>query len=105
MRAGIYVGIAGIDPNFTPEEKQRLESAFQSWGVEHTVEVYPDVKHGFAVNDTSVYDCRASERHWQKNSKVIRRTPLVAIGISERVIATKCPRTEELIAGKIRRLV
>jgi carboxymethylenebutenolidase len=66
MRAGIFVGIAGIDPNFTPVEKQRLESAFPSWGVEHTVEVYPDVKHGLAANDTSVYDCRASERHWQK---------------------------------------
>src|SRR5271168_984539 len=56
MRAGIYVGIAGIDPNFTPEERWRLESAFQSAGVRYTVEVYPDVKHGFAVNDTPVYD-------------------------------------------------
>jgi len=64
MRA-VYVGIAGIDPNLTPEEKQRLESAFQSEGVEHTAEVYPDVKHGFAVKDTSVYDRPASERHLQ----------------------------------------
>src|SRR6202453_1388185 len=30
MRAVIYVGIAGIDSNFTPQEKQRLESALQS---------------------------------------------------------------------------
>jgi carboxymethylenebutenolidase len=65
MRAGVYVGIAGIDPHFTAEEKQRLESALQSANVEHTVEVCPDVKHGFAVNDTPVYDRAASEQHWQ----------------------------------------
>jgi carboxymethylenebutenolidase len=66
MRAVVYVGIAGIDPHFTPEERQRLEAALQSAGVEHTVEVYPDVKHGFAVNDTPVYDRPAAELHWQQ---------------------------------------
>jgi carboxymethylenebutenolidase len=70
MRAAIYVGIAGIDAHFTPEEKQRLESALQSAGVEHTIEVYPEVKHGFAVNDTPVYDRPASERHWQQILKL-----------------------------------
>jgi carboxymethylenebutenolidase len=66
MRASVYVGIAGIDPHFTPEEKQMLESALQSAGVEHTVEVYPGVKHGFAVDDTPAYDQAASELHWQR---------------------------------------
>jgi carboxymethylenebutenolidase len=66
MRGRIYVGVAGIDPHFTPEEKQRLESALQSAGVKHTVEIYPEVKHGFAVNDTPAYDRVASERHWQQ---------------------------------------
>lgn len=66
MRAAVYVGIAGIDPHFTPEEKQRLESALESAGVKHTVEVYPDVRHGFAVNDTPAYDQAASEQHWRR---------------------------------------
>ncbi len=66
MRASVYVGIAGIDTYFMPEEAQRLESAFQSARVEHTVETYPEVKHGFAVNDMPVYDRVASERHWQQ---------------------------------------
>jgi carboxymethylenebutenolidase len=70
MRAAVYIGIAGIDPHFTPEEKQRLESALQAAGVKHTVEVYPDVKHGFAVNDTAVYDRPASELHWQRILKL-----------------------------------
>lgn len=70
MRASIYVGIAGIDPHFTPEDKQRLESALQSADVKHKVEVYPEVKHGFAVNDTPAYDRPASERHWQEILKL-----------------------------------
>jgi carboxymethylenebutenolidase len=70
MRAEVYVGIAGIDPHFSSEERNRLESALQSAGVRHTVEVYPDVKHGFAVNDTPVYDRPASERHWQRILKL-----------------------------------
>ncbi len=73
MRASVYVGIAGIDPHFTPEEKQRLESALQSAGVQHTVEIYPDVKHGFAVNDTPVFDHPASERHWQQILKLFTK--------------------------------
>jgi carboxymethylenebutenolidase len=66
MRGEIYVGIAGLDANFTPAEKQRLESALQTAGVKHTVEVYPNVKHGFAVSDHSVYDRSAAELHWQR---------------------------------------
>lgn len=70
MRGEIYVGVAGLDTHFTPEEKQRLESALQSAGVKHTVEIYPNVKHGFAVTDTPVYDRPASELHWQKTLKL-----------------------------------
>ena len=66
MRAEIYIGIAGIDPHFTPGEKARLESALQAANVNHTVEVYPEVKHGFAVTDTPAYDKTASELHWQR---------------------------------------
>jgi carboxymethylenebutenolidase len=70
MRAEVYVGIAGIDPHFTSEEKQRLETALASATVRHTVEVYPGVKHGFAVDDTPVYDRPAAERHWQQILKL-----------------------------------
>ena len=66
MRSEIYVGVAGIDPHFLPEERRRLETALQTAGVRNTVEVYPDVKHGFAVYDTPVYDRTAAERHWQR---------------------------------------
>jgi carboxymethylenebutenolidase len=73
MRAEIYVGIAGIDPYFLPEERERLESALRSESVKHTVEIYPDVKHGFAVSDTPAYDRPAAELHWQKISRLFSR--------------------------------
>jgi carboxymethylenebutenolidase len=66
IRAGVYIGIAGIDPHFPPDEKERLESALQFAHVEHTIEIYPNARHGFAVNDTAVYDRAASELHWQR---------------------------------------
>jgi carboxymethylenebutenolidase len=70
MRAGIYVGIAGLDTHFTAEERQRLESSLQTAGVKGTVEFYLNVKHGFAVNDTPVYDRAASELHWHRIQKL-----------------------------------
>lgn len=66
MRARVYIGIAGIDDHFPPEERQRLESALESAHVSHTVEVYEGARHGFAVNDTPAYDKAASEKHWQR---------------------------------------
>src|SRR5262249_5448747 len=66
MRAALYVGVAGIDPHFLPEEKDRLESALSAAGVAHTIEVYPNVRHGFAVPDLPVYDRDAAERHRER---------------------------------------
>jgi carboxymethylenebutenolidase len=66
MKAALYIGIAGLDPHFTPEEKQRLESALTTAHVKHTTEIYPNAKHGFAVTDHPVYDRPAAEQHWQR---------------------------------------
>jgi carboxymethylenebutenolidase len=54
----IYLGLV--------EEQQRLQSALEEAGVEHKVEIYPGVKHGFAVDDTPAYDRPAAELHWQR---------------------------------------
>lgn len=73
MKAEIYVGIAGLDTHFPPEEKQRLESALATAGVRHTVEVYQGAKHGFAVNDTPAHDTPAAEKHWQRLTALFQR--------------------------------
>ena len=65
MKARVYVGVAGIDPMFSEEERERLRRALADAKVDFTLEVYPDVKHGFTVTGHPVYDAAGSERHWQ----------------------------------------
>jgi carboxymethylenebutenolidase len=66
MKGEIYIGVAGIDPHFPEDERTRLEHALTDGHVDHTIEIYENVRHGFAVNDTLAYDRDASERHWSR---------------------------------------
>jgi len=66
MKARVYVGVAGIDAHFTPEEEGRLAIALRAADVDHIIETYSGAKHGWAVPDHSVYDETASKRHWKK---------------------------------------
>jgi len=66
MKAAIYVGIAGLDTHFTPEEKAKLESALAAAHVPNQVDVYENAKHGFAISDHPVYYKPAAEKHWQR---------------------------------------
>ena len=70
MRGAVYIGVAGLDAHFPPEEKERLESALKAAKVRYTLEVYPNVKHGFAVVDHPVYDSAAADLHWQRTTKL-----------------------------------
>jgi len=74
MRAEVYVGVAGIDPHFPDDERQRLEDALDAAGVRSVVEVYSGAHHGFAVPGLPVYDREASERHWQRLLELFGRT-------------------------------
>ena len=66
MRARVYVGVAGIDPGFTDEQRQRLDAALRAAGVNYEIEIYDGAQHGFAVHNHRVYDRDASERHWER---------------------------------------
>jgi carboxymethylenebutenolidase len=66
IRASVYIGVAGIDPHFPDEERERLRAALEAAGVTFEIEVYENVRHGFAVTDVPVYERNASERHWTK---------------------------------------
>jgi carboxymethylenebutenolidase len=74
MRARVYVGVAEIDPTFSPEQQHRLETALSQAGVEHTIETYKGARHGFAVTGHLVYDRDSSERHWQRLLQLLRET-------------------------------
>jgi carboxymethylenebutenolidase len=65
IKGRVYAAVAEIDPWLTPGETDRLRSALELAHVDHKVEVYAGVQHGFAVDDLPVYDRAAAERHWR----------------------------------------
>jgi carboxymethylenebutenolidase len=74
LRARVYIAVAELDGNFKPEEKERLTHALDAAGVDYRLEVYPGVRHGFAVADSVVYDPAAAERHWDELLKLFGST-------------------------------
>ena len=72
IRGQVYIGVAGIDPTFAPEQEQRLRTAFDEARVDYTLETYEGARHGFAVTGHRVYDRDASERHWQMLLRLFR---------------------------------
>ncbi|MBI1417018.1 MAG: dienelactone hydrolase family protein [Limimaricola sp.] len=69
LRAGqikgrVYVGCAGVDKSFPPEQSARLAQALRDAGVDHIIENYVGAEHGWAVPDHSVHNPAAAERHW-----------------------------------------
>jgi carboxymethylenebutenolidase len=70
----VYVGIAGIDQLVSPEEEGRLATALRKAEVDHIIENYPGVRHGFTVSDTPVYDRPAAERAWDRLLRLFQET-------------------------------
>lgn len=68
VKARMYFGVAGIDPWLAPGETDRLRSALDAAVSDYQLELYPDVKHGFAVTDTPAFDAAAADKHWSRLS-------------------------------------
>ena len=66
LNARVYVGVAGVDGSFPPEQSAKLAIAFREAEVDHIVENYVGMKHGWCVPDHSVYDETGAERHWKR---------------------------------------
>jgi len=64
--AKIYVGVAGIDGSFPPEQSARLAQALREAEVDHTIENYVGCAHGWAVPDHGAFNVAGSERHWKR---------------------------------------
>jgi carboxymethylenebutenolidase len=74
IKGAIYVGVAEIDQGFTPEQRQLLESALTAAHVNYRLELYPGVRHGFAVTDNPAYDPAAAELHWRRILDLFSKT-------------------------------
>lgn len=66
IAARVYVGSAGEDPSFPPEQSARLARALREAGIDHVIENYVGMGHGWAVPDHRVFDEVGAERHWKR---------------------------------------
>jgi carboxymethylenebutenolidase len=66
IKARVYVGSAGVDKSFPPEQSARLAEAFRAAEVDHVIENYVGMAHGWCVPDHSAYDKAGAERHWRR---------------------------------------
>lgn len=67
IRGEIYFACAEIDRYAPPEQIQALEEHLAATDVNHRIEWYPGVEHGFAFPQREgIYDEPAAERHWER---------------------------------------
>lgn len=66
IKARVYVGVSGVDRSFPPEQSARLAQALREAEVDHMVENYVGMGHGWTVPDHSVFDAAGAERHWKR---------------------------------------
>ncbi len=74
IKARVYVGVAGVDGSFPPEQSACLAQAFREAEVDHLVENYVGMKHGWCVPDHSIYDEAGAERHWKRLATLFDET-------------------------------
>lgn len=66
IKARVYVGCAGVDKSFPPEQSARLAERFRAAEVDHIIENYVGMAHGWCVPDHGIYDEAGAERHWKR---------------------------------------
>lgn len=74
IKARVYVGTAGVDGSFPPEQSARLAEALRAGGVDHTLENYVGMAHGWCVPDHSAFDATGAERHWKRLTTLFAET-------------------------------
>jgi carboxymethylenebutenolidase len=66
FKARVYVGSAEVDKSFPPEQSARLAEALREAKVDHIIENYVGMAHGWCVPDHGAYDAAGAERHWKR---------------------------------------
>lgn len=61
----IYVAGAVDDASFPDDMKQLLDDALTTAGVEHRIETYAGLRHGWVPADMPVHDAAGAERHFR----------------------------------------
>lgn len=66
IAARCYFAVADNDNSCTPADCDVLAAALTAAGVQHEIETYPGALHGFAVDDSPVFQAAAAEKHWAR---------------------------------------
>jgi carboxymethylenebutenolidase len=66
IKARVYVATAAVDGSFPPEQSARLAEAFRTAEVDHAIENYVGMAHGWTVPDNGVFNETGAERHWKR---------------------------------------
>ncbi|RWP49236.1 MAG: dienelactone hydrolase family protein [Mesorhizobium sp.] len=74
IKARVYVGTAGVDRSFPPEQSARLAEALRTAEVDHVIENYAGMAHGWCVPDHSAFDATGAERHWKRLTTLFAET-------------------------------
>ncbi|HTV67558.1 MAG TPA: dienelactone hydrolase family protein [Rhizobiaceae bacterium] len=74
IKGRVYVGAAGVDRSFPPEQSAKLAEALRTAEVDHIIENYVGKEHGWCVPDHDVYDQEGAERHWTRLETLFRET-------------------------------
>jgi carboxymethylenebutenolidase len=76
IKARVYIGVAGVDRSFPPEQSARLAEALRVAEVDHAIENYVGMEHGWCVPDHGVFDATGAERHWKRLTTLFAETPV-----------------------------
>jgi carboxymethylenebutenolidase len=66
IKGRVYVGEAGVDASFPPEQSARLAEALRSAGIDHVIENYVGMAHGWCVPDSPAHEPVGAARHWKR---------------------------------------
>lgn len=66
LKARVYVGSAGVDGSFPPEQSARLAESLRRAEVDYIIENYAGCSHGWTIPDHSAFDATGAERHWTR---------------------------------------
>ncbi|TGQ39690.1 MULTISPECIES: dienelactone hydrolase family protein [unclassified Mesorhizobium] len=74
IKGRVYVGVAGTDRSFPPEQSARLAEALRVAEVDHIIENYAGMAHGWCVPDHSAFDAAGAERHLKRLTTLFAET-------------------------------
>jgi len=74
IKARVLVAAADKDIHFPAEQATLLASAFTDAGVDHRLEIWEGVAHGWTMKDFAIYNEAAAERHFHELVALFKQT-------------------------------